>query len=116
MVIPTKNAMPLFTKVLHAVLQQLTPWHFDVLVIDSGSEDGTDIYAESLARVKVIRIPPTEFGHGRTRNQAISNTTAPFIAMITHDAQPSDQYWLVNLLAPFDKDQRVAGVFGRHIA
>lgn len=108
--------MPLFAKVLDAVLQQHAPWHFDVLVIDSGSEDGTPRFAEAYENVKVIRIASKDFGHGRTRNQAISNTSAPYIAMITHDAQPSDRYWLANLVAPLEKNQRIAGVFGRHIA
>lgn len=115
-VIPTKNAMPVFGAVLASVMTQKTPWSFDILVVDSGSRDGTDTYAEANAKVRVLRIPPSEFGHGRTRNYAISETTSPFIAMITHDAQPRDENWLVNLVAPFEKDPRIAGVFGRHIA
>jgi rhamnosyltransferase len=115
-VIPTKNAMPNFSAVLSSVLSQKTPWKFDTIVVDSGSNDGTDTHAESNANVRVLRILPSEFGHGRTRNYAISKTTSPFIAMITHDAQPSDDNWLVNLVAPFETDQRIAGVFGRHIA
>lgn len=115
-VIPTKNAMPLFGRVLPAVLHQRTPWRFDVLVIDSGSSDGTDTYAEAQPGVHVIRIPPAEFGHGRTRNRAIAATAAPFVALITHDAQPVDLDWLANLVAPFARDERIAGVFGRHVA
>ena len=115
-VIPTKNAMPLFGPVLQAVLGQCTPWRFDVLVIDSGSSDGTATYAEAQPSVRVIRIPPIEFGHGRTRNRAIAATAAPFVALITHDAQPADSCWLANLVAPFARDERIAGVFGRHIA
>ena len=115
-VIPTKNAMPLFKKVLPAVLSQRVPWRFEVLVIDSGSKDGSDTYAEGQPNTRVIRIPPSEFGHGRTRNFAISNSTAPFIAMLTHDAPPINRDWLVNLLAPLEKDDRIAGAFGRHIA
>ena len=115
-VIPTKNAMPTFSAVLSSVLSQKTPWRFDVLVVDSGSRDGTDTYAEAFAEVRVLRIPPSEFGHGRTRNYAISKTTAPYVAMITHDAQPFDENWLLNLVAPFERDQAIAGVFGKHVA
>jgi rhamnosyltransferase len=115
-VIPTKNAMPLFRRVLPAVLGQRTPWRFDVLVIDSGSSDGTDTYAEAQPGVRVMRIPTAEFGHGRTRNRAIAATAAPFVALITHDAEPVDADWLANLVAPFAQDARIAGVFGRHAA
>ena len=115
-VIPTKNAMPNFSAVLSSVLSQKTPWKFDVLVVDSGSKDGTDTYAEAFENVRVLRIPPSEFGHGRTRNFAISNTISPFVAMITHDAQPFDENWLLNLVEPFERDPAIAGVFGRHVA
>lgn len=115
-VIPTKNGMPTFRGVLASVLRQKVPWNFEVLVVDSGSTDGTDIFAETSPKVKVLRIPPNEFGHGRTRNYAIGKTRSPFIAMITHDAEPSDENWLANLVAPFESDQRIAGVFGRHLA
>lgn len=115
-VIPTKNAMPLFVNVLRSVLGQRTPWRFDVIVIDSGSTDGTDVHAEAHPGVRLIRIPPAEFGHGRTRNHAIGATVASFIALLTHDAQPVDEYWLSNLVEPFARDDRIAGVFGRHVA
>jgi len=115
-VIPTKNAMPGFKGVLAAVLRQETPWSFDVIVIDSGSRDETVAYAEGQPNVKVVRIAPEEFGHGRTRNQAIAATRAPFVALLTHDAQPTDEKWLAHLVAAVEQDGRVAGAFGRHIA
>ena len=115
-VIPTKNAMPLFGRVLDAVLAQRTPWRFDVLVIDSGSTDGSDTHAEARPGVRVIRIAPAEFGHGRTRNRAIAATASPFVALLTHDAEPVNDTWLASLVAPFAKDERIAGVFGRHVA
>lgn len=115
-VIPTKNPMPRFKAVLDAVLAQRTPWPFDVIVIDSGSRDGTVEFARSRPGVRVISIPPAEFGHGRTRNRAIAATQAPFVALITHDAQPVDETWLANLVAAVEQDDAIAGAFGRHMA
>lgn len=115
-IIPTKNAMPNFTRVLGMVLKQKTPWKYDVIIIDSGSTDGTIEFAEVQENVKVIKIESEDFGHGKTRNQAISSTNSRYVAVLTHDAEPFDDNWLMKLVEPLEKDENIAGVFGRHIA
>jgi len=114
-IIPTKNAGPLFKKVLDAVLSQKTPWDYDVLVIDSGSTDGTVEYARKSG-VSLHQIPAKAFGHGKTRNLGISLTTGEFAVMITHDALPASEFWLFELVKAVEQSDDVAGAFGRHIA
>lgn len=117
-IIPTKNAGALFQQVLPRVLEQETPWPFEVLVIDSGSLDGTVEFVAGIgdARLHLHRIEPATFGHGRTRNLGISMTTGEYAVVITHDAMPIDRNWLRNLVEHADADPLVAGVFGRHLA
>jgi rhamnosyltransferase len=115
-VIPAKNGGQLLKRVLEAVLSQHTPWPFEVIVVDSGSVDGTVDYVRSLQAVKLIEIPSTDFGHGRTRNFAVSYSQGEFIAMLTHDALPASSTWLAEMVAIADMDPEIAGVFGRHIA
>ena len=115
-VIPTKNAGLLLASVLDAILSQQTDWPFDVLVIDSGSTDGTVALVKQMSSVRLIEIPAKEFAHGKTRNFAISQTNGEYIAMLTQDALPANQLWLAGLVNTIDADQRIAGVFGRHIA
>lgn len=115
-VIPTKNGMPAFGRVLSRVLTQHAPWPFEILVIDSGSTDGTLEVARAHDAVDVVCIRPDEFGHGRTRNLAISKTSGTYIALLTHDAEPMDDGWLARLVAAVEQDERIAGAFGRHIA
>lgn len=118
-VIPAKNPGMLFRRVLHAVLEQKTPWPFDVLVVDSGSRDGTLEYCQALSaqhdNLRVHAISPAEFGHGRTRNLGVSLTSGEFIALITHDALPANDKWLANLVAAVERAPDVAGAFGRHL-
>jgi rhamnosyltransferase len=114
-IIPVKNGGELFKHVLKAVLEQETPWPFEVLVIDSGSRDGSPEYAESLG-ARVQRIPPSSFGHGRTRNLGASLTHGEFIVFLTHDATPGDHAWLHNLVSACELTPRTAGAFGRHLA
>ncbi|MGV2107982.1 glycosyltransferase family 2 protein [Agrobacterium vitis] len=115
-VIPTKNAMAVLPKVMEKVLHQQTPWPYEIIVIDSGSRDGTKDYLRSLERVKLIEIDPRDFGHGKTRNLGIQTADAQFVAFLTHDAEPVDEHWLGRMVAVAEQDIRIAGVFGRHIA
>jgi len=113
-VIPTKNGGPLFARVLDALLQQSTHWDYEILVVDSGSSDDTLRYCEER-NIKFISIPPPEFGHGKTRNLAISKTSGEFIALITQDALPASNEWLLNLVSAAEQAPDVAGAFGRHL-
>ncbi|MDH2131068.1 glycosyltransferase family 2 protein [Sphingobium yanoikuyae] len=117
-IIPTWNGGALFRDVLKALTTQSTPWSFEVMVVDSGSTDETLDITRSFENqgVRLHQIPNSEFQHGRTRNLAISLTSAEFVAVLTQDATPADQHWLANLVKAFDKGTKVAGVFGAHKA
>jgi rhamnosyltransferase len=114
-VIPTKNAARSIDRVLSAVFRQDYPPGFEVLVVDSGSDDETlDIAARYPART--LAIQPSEFNHGGTRNLGAESTRGEYIVFLTHDAEPAGDRWLANLVAPFAGDREIAGCFGRHTA
>jgi rhamnosyltransferase len=115
-VIPTKNGGAQFEAVLKVVAEQQTDWPFEIIVIDSGSVDGTLEFARGFPGVRLLSIPPEDFQHGRTRNEAIGHAAGEFIAMLTQDALPADGNWLRTLVAAIEEDPQIAGVFGRHIA
>lgn len=111
----TKNPGPHFPSIVQTVLDQETPWPFEILVMDSGSTDGTVEKIRALPGVRLETIPPAEFGHGRTRNLAISKTTGEFIALITHDSMPANRRWLRNLVGAVEQAPDVAGAIGRQL-
>jgi len=115
-IIPTKNAGDEFKDIIDMVLQQEVPWPYEVLVIDSGSTDGTFEYCEAKEGLRTHQIPPREFGHGKTRNLGISITEGEFVVLITHDALPKDNKWLYELVNSADQNPSIAGSFGRHEA
>jgi rhamnosyltransferase len=113
-VIPTKNAGAAFRETLETVFAQDFPDRFEVIVIDSGSQDGTlDLCREYP--VRILEIPPDSFNHGMTRNQAIGKAKGEFVALTVQDAVPADESWLAALARPMIDDPHVAAVYGPQI-
>lgn len=113
--IPVKNGGPLLGDVLDAVLAQSTPWPFEVIVMDSGSTDGSVALARARG-VRVESVAPADFGHGRTRNQLASISIGEFLVFITQDAKPASRHWLDALVQACDAEPSVACAFGPHRA
>lgn len=116
--IPTYNAGPTFRRVLEAVSAQVADFKYNVLLIDSGSSDDTVSLAASYRgkNVRIESIDKSEFQHGRTRNLGIEWSDGEFVALVTQDACPTNEFWLSRLISGFDYGPRVAGVIGRHEA
>jgi len=115
-IIPTLNAGEAFQQVIHAVKSQKAPWEFEIVVIDSGSTDGTIEFIEAFKDISLHHIAKSDFQHGSTRNRAIGLTNGEYIALLTQDAQPKNDYWLYNLVAALEHFPHAAGAFGRHQA
>ncbi|CDT39212.1 hypothetical protein VCR4J2_500109 [Vibrio coralliirubri] len=115
-IIPTWNAGEVFHKVIRALQAQKAPWAYEVIVVDSGSSDGTVEFLKGNSDIKLYEIPNSEFQHGRTRNFAISKTQGELVAVLTQDALPVDEYWLYNMVTSLEHYPEAAGVFGKHYA
>lgn len=113
-VIPVKNGEEFLDEVLTIVLSQETDFTYEVIVIDSGSSDGSLEIARKH-KVNLIQIEPFEFNHGLTRNLGVENSTGEFIAFLTQDATPINSQWLKNLVSPLLENAEIAGVFGKHL-
>ena len=111
-VIPAKNGRPTIGPCLDAVLAQEYDGPVDVLVIDSGSTDGTLDDVAARPSVKLHRIHPSAFDHGDTRNLGAGMTRGEAIVFLVQDAEPVGRQWLANLVRNLD-DEQVAGAFSR---
>ncbi len=108
-VVPTRNGGPLFRRVI-ARIAALDPPAARVIVIDSGSSDGTADHARE-AGADVLPIDPATFDHGATRMIGVERAGTPLVAFLSQDALPDADY-LGPLVAAFD-DPRVAGATAR---
>jgi rhamnosyltransferase len=117
-IIPTYNGGDILLAVLAMVCSQEVDFRYSIVIIDSGSTDGTLSHLKRIdaenENVILRQIPKAEFGHGKTRNLGASLTNSEYIAYITQDALPTDRNWLKELIEPLENDEMVAGVFGKH--
>lgn len=116
-IIPTFNGAQYLEQILEAISQQETHFSFEVLIIDSGSQDATlDIIAK-FDRVRLHQIPNDEFGHGKTRNLAAQMARGEYLVYLSHDAIPAHSHWLEEMVKPlFPEGIGAAGVLGKQIA
>jgi glycosyltransferase involved in cell wall biosynthesis len=96
-VIPTLNAGPEFGWMLRKLRTQRGLREVEIVVVDSGSTDGTDTLAEAMGAT-VVRIPPSEFSHSHARNLGARNATGDYLLFTVQDAFPIGQHWLHAML------------------
>ena len=113
--IPVYNGARYLDEVLTAVRAQRVDRELELLVVDSGSTDGSlEIAARHGARIH--RIEKSEFSHGGTRNLMMEMAEGDHVAFLTQDATPAHDGWLAALLEGFEQAGDVALVFGPHEA
>lgn len=113
-IIPTLNAERWITQQLNLLLSQTV--EAEIIVIDSGSADGTPGLVRCFApRVRLLEIPPRDFDHGGTRDYALRQSTGDYVCFLTQDALPTDERCLEKLLTAFSAPD-IAAAYGRQIA
>jgi O-antigen biosynthesis protein len=110
-VIPVKDGARHLESLLAAVREQAPD--AELLVIDSGSRDGSVALARA-GGATVHEIAPEEFGHGGTRNLAMELTGGEIVCFLTQDAVP-EPGWLDAHLAAHALDGRVGAAYGPHL-
>jgi rhamnosyltransferase len=112
-VVPTLDGGPLFVHLCNHLGGLVGRLGVEVLVIDSGSTDGTPERAER-AGLEVHRITRPEFGHGRTRNLGVAMTRGSVVCFLTQDVLPCTPDWPLRFAAALSRPG-VAGVYGRQV-
>lgn len=113
-VVPTFNAGLGFERLLAGISEQRGNFDVEVIVVDSGSTDGTVERARRHGAT-VHSIPKEEFNHGGSRNLGVSLARGEYVALTVQDAVPLDGNWLAAMVRSFEEEERVAGVYGRQV-
>lgn len=113
MVIRARNEARFIGETLQAIFDSPAVAPRQVVVVDSGSTDGTQAIVRSFP-TQLIEIPPADFTYGYALNLGVANVDAELIATLSAHSLPANPDWLRNLVRPFT-GARVAGVYGRQL-
>ena len=112
-IIPVRNEAKRIRQCIEGILKQTVPVQ-EIIVIDSGSTDGTlEILAE-FPDVDVIEIDGSTFNHGLTRNLGVERATGEFCQLTVGDAYAYNEVWLEEMLKGF-RDDEVMAVCGQQV-
>jgi glycosyltransferase involved in cell wall biosynthesis len=107
--IPVRDGGELLARTLAALAAQTL--EHELLVCDSGSIDGSRELALAHG-ARVMRIEPSQFSHGATRNLLMREASGARVALLTQDAEPADERWLERLVGGLELAPDVGIVFG----
>lgn len=88
--------------------------NWELIVIDSGSTDGSHELIHSIKPAHFVQITPQEYNPGRVMNHGMRLASAERVIFLNADATPQTDHWL-RPLAEALADTRVAACFGRQI-
>jgi len=98
-------------KLLHGIDAQ-TVDDYEIVLVDSGSTDGTLEIAREYGVDKIEFIDPENFSFGRALNFGCAAANGEFCVAASAHVYPRRDDWLETLLAPFEDDD-VALVYGK---
>src|SRR6185437_5767170 len=108
-----KNEARFIGETLRAIFDPAALAPRQVVIVDSGSTDGTQAIVESFP-AHLIQITPEEFTYGYALNLGVAHVDAEIVATLSAHSLPADADWLRNLIQPFAQP-RVACVYGRQL-
>jgi glycosyltransferase involved in cell wall biosynthesis len=83
----------------------------EVILVDSGSRDGTLRIAEQNG-ARIVQVAPSEFSFGRSLNLGMAAASGQYSVIASAHVHPVYPDWLECLLRPFE-DPEVAVVYGK---
>ncbi len=113
-IIPTRNGAKTLEKVLPAVFSQRSNEPFEVLIVDSESNDGTPELVKQFD-VRFFPIRKKDFNHGATRQWAAEQAKGKYVLFLTQDATPVNEHWFSSLISAIESEKGAVGAYSRQI-
>ncbi|MFL5845926.1 MAG: glycosyltransferase family 2 protein [Solirubrobacteraceae bacterium] len=113
-VIRAKNEAPSIGRTLDLLASQTVAADTQIIVVDSGSTDGTVDIVRGRAGVELIEIPAASFTYGGSLNTGAERAAAPIVVALSAHSFPKDDGWLARMLDAM-ADENVACASGQGI-
>lgn len=114
-IVRTLNEAQYLDKLLTEILAQQAPrLSHEVIIVDSGSTDGTLDIAERHG-CRIVHIRREEFSFGRSLNVGCEAANGDLLVFVSGHCVPTDSQWLINLCRPLLEDPNVCYSYGRQI-
>lgn len=114
-VIRAKNTAHDLENCLSKLKKQILPQgiSLEIVVVDNESTDDTVLIALRHGTI-VTTITEEQFSWGKALNMGISQSTGQIVLLLSADACPADQFWISEMIKPFE-DKSIAAVYGRQL-
>ncbi|HEX8967297.1 MAG TPA: glycosyltransferase [Chloroflexota bacterium] len=110
-VIRARDEARFIGQTLEAIFQPGALQPLQVVVVDSGSTDGTQAIVSGFPTT-LLQIRAEDFTYGYALNLGVAAVDSDIVATLSAHSLPVDANWLRRLIEPFARP-RVAGVYGR---
>jgi radical SAM superfamily enzyme YgiQ (UPF0313 family)/GT2 family glycosyltransferase len=107
--IPVFNGGDGIIRLIQQIKDQRDVGTVEVLVLDSGSEDGTPGKVTALG-VRLIEIPRSKFNHGAVRRMAAEIAQGDYVLFTGHDVEPTSTRWLRAAMDALDSNPEISVV------
>jgi len=112
--IRTKNEEKLLERTLEAVFSQHHPFSFEVIVMDSESDDTTVSIARRFP-ARVYTLPRALFTYSSALNAGVQLSRGEYFVALSGHAVPADSEWLTSLIAPLRDDGTVGMTYSKQM-
>jgi glycosyltransferase involved in cell wall biosynthesis len=113
-VIRSKNEERLIDEVLQQVFAQEFPETYEVIVLDSGSQDRTLDVVRSFP-IRLEHLPAEKFTFGYALNYGASLANGDYVVFLSAHCLPCGHFWLSELLGPLKSNTQLVATYGRQV-
>lgn len=99
-------------RLLHGISHQSID-DVEIILVDSGSTDGTVEIARDFGVDEILYISPEKFSFGRSLNCGIDAASGEFCIFASAHVYPKRDDWIARLVERFDEESNVALVYGK---
>lgn len=110
------HAGELLPNILQAVKKQRTPWKFQILVMNCGSDDANLERMLENNEIILKQAPLSAVSMAQIKNHVFEIAETEYVAFLHQHAKPVDPWWLYNLVTTLDAFPQAHAVFGRIVS